>query len=178
MKQIGVIIFCLMQLSFCKAQSWSPVGTGIYNIVLALEADTVNNLIYAGGSFPSNPIGPPYLYENIAQWDGNSWAAVGTGQELDGAVNALQMHNGELYVGGEISYLFDTAAVAYTKCMLKWDGANWKELSFGFRQGTLQLQVLELTVHNNEVVAAGEFHHIWDTIPANVDTANCIAGWD
>ena len=63
--------------------------------VLDLVSDTVNNKLYAGGSFTfSGSEFTPY----ISVWDGTKWAGLGTG--MNGPVHALCMYKGNLYAGG------------------------------------------------------------------------------
>jgi hypothetical protein len=51
--------------------------------------------VYAGGQFTTAG-GSPANY--IAQWNGNSWSALGSG--LNGQVNALAVSGNDLFVGG------------------------------------------------------------------------------
>ena len=53
--------------------SWSALGSGIDNLVLALAVDGAGNL-YAGGSFTT---AGGVIANNIAKWDGSGWSALG-----------------------------------------------------------------------------------------------------
>jgi hypothetical protein len=90
--------------------SWSALGSGVNNKIYDnvnvndLVFDTSNNRLYAGGQF-NNAGG--ISVNNIAQWDGNSWSAMGSG--ITGgnyaSVNALAIYDNNLYIGGR----FDNA---------------------------------------------------------------------
>lgn len=169
---------CLIQAFTCGAQSWSPVGLGLNNVVQTLEVDTVKNILYAGGWFTSFPGDFSNQYRGIAQWDGSNWSALGTGQEFFSAkMKALRMHNGELYVGGEsLKFLIDTANSISCDYIVKWSGTSWEEVGLGFG-GTLNTpMVSEIEVYNNEVIAGGDFITIKDSIQS--DSAWCVASWD
>src|SRR5207244_3038096 len=71
--------------------TWSSVGAGAYTIdpfgqvAGSVRALTVSGSeIYAGGAFTTAGTTP---VNNLAKWDGNGWAALGSG--LDGFVFAL-----------------------------------------------------------------------------------------
>jgi hypothetical protein len=89
----------------CVAQwngtNWSGLGPGLWSRSGTYPVPRVDVLavgdpvLYAGGNF-SAAGGSPANY--VAQWDGNSWSALGSG--LDAAVAALTMSDGILYAGG------------------------------------------------------------------------------
>ena len=178
MKRIEVLIifFIFFQANNAKGQSWSPVGTGLNNIVFSLVADTINNLLYAGGTFRYLDVNSQDSMAYIAKWDGVSWSEVGTQNKLDGIFNGVRslfIFNNDLYAGGEINY-------KWSQSVAKWDGMNWAEMGWGFT-GSLFYGapiVLDFAVYNNNIIAGGSFRYISDSLPANWDTTNCIAGWE
>jgi len=65
-----------------------------YVFALAVSGGT----LYAGGSFTSAGGGAA---NRIAQWDGSSWSALGSG--MDNSVFALGVSGGTLYAGGSFT---------------------------------------------------------------------------
>ena len=57
---------------------WSAVGEGLNDTVWTLTVDSVNNKIYAGGSFTQTGLGVPA--KHIAEWTGSNWQEVGGGR--------------------------------------------------------------------------------------------------
>jgi len=85
--------------------SWSPLGSGMsgyepFTAVRALAVSSDGNL-YAAGLFSEAGGSPANL---IAQWDGSSWSALGSGisgNSLNGAsVSALATVDSSLFAGG------------------------------------------------------------------------------
>lgn len=76
---------------------------------------------YVGGTFTHvNGI----EVNGVAQWDGASWSALGTGV---GAVYALAVDNGgNLYAGGD-----------FAGKVVKWDGSSWSALGSGLSGGVV-----------------------------------------
>ncbi len=87
--------------------TWVQVGEGLglstdYNdTVLCLCVDSVNNKLYAGGTFTQTGLGVPARH--LAEWNGTNWVEVGGG--TDDFVWALFAKNGNLYVGGEFKHV-------------------------------------------------------------------------
>lgn len=179
---IFIIFIILFPINNSKAQTWSAVGPGLNNVVFALIADTINNILYAGGSFDSYMGGPMDSTRNIAKWDGFNWSAVGSGKDLSlpmgEGINSFQIKNNELFAGGDFSYYDDTTNLS-SLLIAKWDGVNWHGMASGFYQGTGGIRtVWDIAIFNNEIIAAGSFLYIFDPVPANWDTTNCIAKWN
>lgn len=60
--------------------------------------DSTNSRLYVGGTFTA--IGTVFA-NRIAQWDGSTWSALGSGVGGSGtAVSALAVSGSALYVGG------------------------------------------------------------------------------
>jgi hypothetical protein len=96
-------------------------------------------------------------FNNIAQWDGTTWTALGAG--LNNNVEALAIHNGKLYAGGSFTSPGNRIAV--------WDGSTWSALGSGINGG-----VNSLVSYGTSLVAGGSF-----TIAGGI-SANNIASWD
>src|SRR5207253_163128 len=76
--------------------NWISIGSipGANNSVYAAVVDGSGNL-YIGGYFTR---AGNALANNIAQWNGNGWSALGSG--VDGVVCAMAVWGSDLYVGG------------------------------------------------------------------------------
>ena len=121
----------------CIAQwngsSWSALGSGMSSdegygpIVSALTVSggtlyTAGNFTSAGGSAANN----------IAQWNGSSWSALGSG--IGGVssgypnLNGLAVSGDTLYAGG----YFTTAGGSAANNIAQWNGSSWSALGSGF----------------------------------------------
>ena len=105
------------------SQTWSALGTGVSDSILALAVDGAWGDLYAGGWF-TTAWGGPGNY--IAGWDGSSWSALNSG--VDSAVLALACDNAShLYAGG----FFTTAGGGPANHIARWDGSSWNPLDSG-----------------------------------------------
>jgi hypothetical protein len=59
-------------------------------------------------------------YERVAMWDGSGWQQMGAG--LNGAVNAIAVTAGGVYVGGDFTVAGGKVAAAH---LARWDGTSW-----------------------------------------------------
>ncbi len=120
--------------------SWSALGTGVNANVSALALDSSGKLYAAGtftcaggssssGTYPTNTCagsGGAAVYNRIAQWNGTSWIALGSG--INNTVAALAIDSsGNLYTGGT----FNTAGGAAASGVAKWNGTSWSALGSG-----------------------------------------------
>lgn len=99
--------------------------------------------LYAGGSFTE--VGG-LSANNIAQWNGNSWSALGSG--INGRVSALAVSGSDLYVGGA----FDMAGNVPAANVAKWNGSAWSALGSGMNGA-----VTALAVSPTKLYVAGNF---------------------
>ncbi|MBI5265632.1 MAG: hypothetical protein HY851_00205 [candidate division Zixibacteria bacterium] len=81
--------------------AWSPIATGlgryspeIYNLAV------YDGKLIAVGNF--DRAGELDVH-NIAAWDGIAWSRMGPPFDFDGAVTKLEVYNGELIAGGDVS---------------------------------------------------------------------------
>ena len=113
------------------APTWVPTfgaqpGMDLSVYELAVFDDGSGPALYAGGSFT---VAGSTAASKIAEWDGSSWAGLGTGMPTD--VRALTTYddgNGPaLYAGG----FFSTAGGVPASRIAKWDGSSWSALGSG-----------------------------------------------
>jgi hypothetical protein len=145
-----------------NGSNWSALSSGLFNNssyggsvnALALSSTT----LYAGGWFlTAGGVSAKY----IAQWNGTSWSALGSG--VSDVVDALAVSGSTLYAGGS----FLKASGVSAKYIAKWNGSSWSALGSGMNG-----RVNALAVMGSKLYAAGYF-----TTAGGV-SANYIAQWD
>lgn len=100
---------------------WETIENGLSGNVNALHWD--GNYLYAAGSFSSalNTGGQSNIVVNsLVRWNnGAGWDAMGPGTNVgvDNLINAIEAHNGQLYIGG----IFNTAGVNDNRNIALWD---------------------------------------------------------
>jgi hypothetical protein len=146
--------------------SWSPLGSGLSYVdpygdvgsasmsALAVSGST----LYAGGVFTR---AGGSAATNIAQWNGSSWSALGSG--MDYSVNALAVSGGTLYAGGNFTMAGGNAA----NNIAQWNGSSWSALGSGMNS-----TVSALAVSGSMMYAGGEF------TTAGGNSATNIAQWN
>jgi len=120
----------------CDPQ-WLPTFGGRPGVAgrvfdLAVFDDGSGPVLYAAGPLAASNPGS-VITNNIARWDGHSWAAVGEG--LDGGplttAQALAVFDDgdgpALYVGGR----FETAGGVPARSIARWDGSQWSAVGPG-----------------------------------------------
>jgi hypothetical protein len=138
--------------------AWSALGSGITpsdpGVGWGVNALAVSGSdLYAGGYFTT---AGGVSANNIAKWNGSSWAALGLGtaggdQGLIPGVTALAVSGSDLYAGGN----FTTAGGNAANYMAKWNGNAWSALGAGFFGGGPY--VYALAVSGTDLYAAGRF---------------------
>jgi uncharacterized delta-60 repeat protein len=118
--------------------------------------------LYAGGYFTMAG-GSAANY--IAQWDGSSWSAIGSG--MNSSVNALAVSGGTLYASGG----FTTAGGSTANRIARWDGSSWSALGSALGTG-MNSTVWALAVSGGTLYAGGYF------TMAGGSAANYIAQWN
>jgi hypothetical protein len=143
--------------------NWSALGSGLggnggfpYLYALAVSGSDV----FAGGVFTTAG-GLPV--NNIAEWDGSSWSAMGSGIPFGGNVSALAVSGSDLFVGGQFS---SAGGVAATN-IAKWNGTSWSAVGSG-----MDGQVWALVVSGSDLYVGGSF------TAAGGNAATNIAKWD
>ncbi|MBS0188985.1 MAG: hypothetical protein JSS51_13035 [Planctomycetes bacterium] len=117
-----------------------------------------NGNLVAGGQAVA-PVGGT-SFGGIGQWNGTAWIPF-PGEKILGSVNALRVHNGQLYVGGSFNIPGIAANIVVS------DGTSWHALGQGLSAPVTCLEVL-----NDEIVAGGSFKTSGST------TVNNVARWD
>jgi len=149
-----------------NGNTWSVLGSGIggadgylpYVSALAVSGDTV----YAGGYFTTTSSNT--IASAIAQWNGSSWSALGSGVGGEHPyVDALAVYGSTLYAGG----YFTTAGGRPANYIAQWNGTNWSPLGSGMNSG-----VWVLAVSGDTLYAGGNFTN------AGGSAANYIAQWN
>jgi hypothetical protein len=176
-KKVLISIVFIFIFKHAHSQQWLDVGGGIDQWVNSMEVDTVNNLLYVGGSFHTAGGMPA---NNIAIWNGTSWQTVGN-DDLLGSINAIAFYNGDIIVGGQIN----SAGNTHVNNIARFDGVQWHALDSGFND-----QVNALCVYNGELYAGGAFifsdttftPHIakwngnnWENVPGSGGASNVEA---
>ena len=128
---------------------WSALGNGVESEVLALAVSGSN--LYVGGGF-TQVCGNAacnsgnLTVNNIAQWNGTNWSALGNG--ANNAVDALSVSGSNAFVGG----LFTSAGGLTVTHIAQWNGISWSALGSGMN-GTVNV----LAVSGSNVYAGGAF---------------------
>ena len=115
-----------------SSHSWAPLGEGInrkpgVNILCVYE-----DKLIAAGAFDSAGTVPA---QNIAVWDGSSWAAMDSGYE---GTRVFSIYHDTLYAAG-IRY---------------WNGAGWVSAGVDISS------VYSMTVHDDKLIVGGFFETV------------------
>ncbi len=151
--------------------AWGYLYGGLSDAISAMTVFQ-GNLVVAG----------PFAFaglvnvHRIAQFDGASWQALGTGiadfNREDGGnrngippvgISALEKYDGKLIAGG----YFPIAGGQFVNHIAEWDGKSWQSLGSGVSN-----KVFALTIYDGKLIAGGSF------TSAGGVTANHIAIWD
>ena len=141
---------------------WRALGDGLNRKVWALAAGPDGEL-YAGGDFTKS--GDTDI-KGVAHWDGTAWQPLGDG--ISGAVRALALHDGKVFVGGTfpgVDGVPSDNVIAWNIAEKKWERAG-EGLSSELLPGVDVLTVIE-----GRLFAAGFFRL------SGADSVNNIARW-
>jgi hypothetical protein len=128
--------FATVNVAQWNGSNWSSVGDGIlgmsgdgYGVSVSALAVMGSNL-YAGGYF-TTPAGFRRFATNVAQWNGQSWSALGSGIGPDGGdeVSSLAVWGNTLYAGGTFTYSGDSSVVLNN--LAQWNGSSWSSVGSG-----------------------------------------------
>jgi hypothetical protein len=133
---------------------------GSYPYVFALAVS--GSTLYAGGAFTT---AGGSAATNIAQWNGSSWSALGSGTSRYGYVFALAVSGSTLYAGGE----FTTAGGSAANYIAQWNGSSWSALGSGVNSF-----VNALAVSGSTLYAGGDFNIAGTNVSAYAAEANLV----
>jgi hypothetical protein len=149
--------------------NWVSMGgdlPGANGQVHAAVTDGSGNL-YIGGLFTA--VGN-VLANNIAEWNGTNWSALGSGMGGDSPfVYALAVSGSTLYAGGS----FTNAGGSAASGIAQWNGSAWSALGSGISDGDEAG-----TFVNALVVSGGTLYVAGDFTMAGGRSANYIAQWN
>lgn len=150
----------------CYSQNWESLGGGSSGgAVRGLFVDSLNNRIYATGSFTS--IGGVSAHR-VAYWENSVWTSLCSPPAwLDGnAILTPLIYNGDLYVSGTQLYMQDSI----TGSLAHFVGGEWEP--FGSPDGVTYLEEL-----GGSLFAYGAFSTIDNKSIKNISVFNGI-GWE
>jgi hypothetical protein len=140
----------LRKLARWDGSSWAalpgnPLASADSVSALIVHDDGAGAALYVGGDFDN--AGGNANNDNIFRWDGSSLTALGRG--TNDIVEALAEFNGDLYVGGHFTKVFqsDGTELIVNK-IARWDGTTWHVVSGGIA-GTVGVHVWSLNVFND-----------------------------
>jgi hypothetical protein len=153
--------------------AWAPLGSGMeesfHDADVYALAPLPNGDLIAGGSFYS---AGGVAANNIARWNGSTWAPLGSGMNRsffdNGPVYSLAvLPNGDLVAGGN----FVTAGGVPANKIARWSGSIWAPLGSGM--GGMNPFVTAMAIlPNGDLVAGGRFSSAGDAV------VNSIARWN
>jgi trimeric autotransporter adhesin len=157
-------------------ESWSALGSGMGGVdspsvtALTVFDDGSGPALYAGGWFS---VAGRVEANNIARWDGESWAALGSGISCCYVYALTEFDDGSgvgpaLYAGGD----FITAGGVAVYRIARWDGESWSPLGIGMEHQVHDLTVFDDGSGSGPALYAGGW--FWE---AGEASANYIAKW-
>ncbi len=163
-----------------NGSSWSALGNGVNNIVIALAVSGVD--VYAGGAFTQVCGNPACNSGNttmnrVAAWNGSSWSALGNG--VSNVVDALAVSGSTVYAGGIFFVACGDPACASGNTTVNrvaaWNGSSWSALGNGV-SGTVDA----LAVSGSTVYVGGQFIEVCGNAAcaSGNTTMNHIAAWN
>jgi trimeric autotransporter adhesin len=150
-------------------QAWSSLGVETIAGVESVWADGIavsDTAAYLAG-YVNSWMGSGY---GIIQWHlkpvaGDPYEIIGLG--VDGQINTMMMHNGQLHVGGSFS---EIGGVPLNN-LARWDGTDWQTVGSG-QNAVVSGAVYALVSRDGILYVGGSFDN------AGTQSANNIALWD
>lgn len=140
---------------------WHSVGTGLAANSTVNDMEVYANELYVAGTLNTTAGNSM----NIARWNGTAWNSVGAGG-VDGAIQSITKHNGELYIGGgQIRLAGGVPVFGITR----WNGSNWSPVTTNRSHVS---QYRDIRSYQGELYAAGNF------LAIEGDTMRCISRYD
>jgi hypothetical protein len=150
-------------ISVDKKAGETLVGGSVMSLAVYQDDLIVGGAISHAGDPTSIPV------NNIARWDGTAWSTLGSG--LNGFVNSITVHNGELIATGSFITTGPPEGGTTVNRIARWNGTSWLPLGPPGNAG-MNGDVNNVIVYNGELIATGNF-----TTAGGVP-ANRIARWD
>jgi len=159
-----------------NGNSWSALGSGLNGQVGLLQGEVTalavsGTNLFAGGSFST---AGGVSANAIAQWNGSSWSALGSGMNggvgVGPAVSALAVSGTNLFAGGQ----FTTAGGVSASYIAEWNGSSWSALGSGL-SGFVTGAVFALAVSDNNLFAGGSFTKAGNKAAISMAEANFTA---
>lgn len=146
------------KIAVWDGSEWSALGDGFpgHDVNGVHSLHVFQGEICAGGVFSN--AGGQAEGDHIACFDGANWQPLGNGipdWDISVGVSALEVFNGDLYVGGDFIEV-DGVGGVLTRAVARWDGAQWHSLG-GVEGSDLATTAIAMTVHDNRLVVGGEF---------------------
>ncbi len=177
-----VLLFLLLNLFCCKiySQQWFSldsglIGNGQFDHVNAFCADTVHNILWAGGSFQTTFNGDSL--NSLGYWNGIQWLPfvnIVNGDTFlgfkDGIINDLIIYDGKLVIAKE---WFPNGNSFYNVVSVNSDNNNVMGL------GKFNGSIHTLCIYHDTLYAGGEFTTYTNFyFPFNSNNVSRIATWN
>lgn len=154
----------------------APQGT-----VRALAVNAAGD-VYVGGEFPDMFIDGSFLNSGayVGMWNASGWHTLGHGAaetdpSLNGAVQAIAIMGGDVFVGGQFTDVNNNGTeMAGADYIARWDGTNWSELGTG--SAALNGTVRALAAGGTQLFVGGDFTEV-NTGSAVLTEAAHAAQW-
>jgi hypothetical protein len=145
-----------------NGSAWSALGTsgiGTANVTTVTALTEYQGNLVVGGDFAD--AGGVSAVNNIAQWNGSEWSALGGGR--DAPVYSLAASDDILYVGTSSA----------EEGISEWDGDAFTTLGGGIADGAVKA----LTVNGADLYAGGTFSSVKDSGDNDVAKTSKLAKW-
>jgi len=158
--------------------NWSALGSATNGSIPAPVSAlaTGSSSVYAGGNYfdASNSGVNVAAIDNIGDWNGTNWSAVGSGA-INSSVNTVFVNGTDVYVGGNFT---NAAGLPEADYIAKWNGASWSALgSNGAGNGSLNSSPSGILVDGSNVYLAGSFTNV-NNGGTPLAAADYVAKWD
>ncbi len=140
---------------------WNPFTTAI-GTSLSVAPD---GRLAVGGMFD---LAGGVVAGGVAEWDGETWSAAGTGVQMGEFVYTVHYQDNSLYAGGS----FERMDGLLVRSVARWDGVSWHAVGQGIGH-TANTYVLSLaTGTDDSLIAGGQFSD------AGGGASCALAAWD
>ena len=161
MNKLFFLIMFLLPSFYCTGQFWEGIGefNGNGNSgVLSLYSDSVENILYIGGSFSTIDSNE---YNGVAYWDGEEIFPMGTGQDIIAAgIFTMTKYNDNI-LANSVYTPFDGIE---NGGVVQWDGNAWADFETSFQATNGVVVIRNIEEIDNELYLMGLFLHV-DSIP-------------